>query len=340
MNVNSKIWITGLLSLCLAACGDSAASGGDESSVPVPIGFSSDVPPQEKEQTRATTDAISSMYVFASYTQAADWKTTDVPNFMYKQLMENSSGSWTYSPLKYWPNATDEKISFFAYTPADITNPTPSAANESGPKLTYTIPPKIVDHQDLLVGSCLNRKKGSGTVSFTLKHALTQVKFKIKKADSETATVNLTALNVLAPGKATLSFTTTEGSFTWAVDNMTASSTFTTEIATPVSLTNSASEFGPFLLFPIGDPSLQVILKLTYNLTEPSPISTTVTMNSAIQLPATPQWNSGSSITYTVSVIDDRLVISDVVTINNFTDDGKTNVPEKDTDADGNISAT
>ena len=339
MNANSKIWITGLLSLCLAACGDSAASGGDEPSVPVPIGFSSDVPPQEKEQTRAA-DAINSMYVFASYTGAANWTTTDVPNFMYKQLMENSSGSWTYSPLKYWPNATDEKISFFAYAPTNMTGVTLSAANVSGPKLTYAIPQKIADHQDLLVGSCQNRKKGSGTVSFTLKHALTQVKFKIKKDDSETATVNLTALNVLAPGKATLSFTTTEGSFTWAVDNATASSTFITEITTPVSLTGTANEFGPFLLFPIGAPSSQVTLKLTYTLTEPAPISTTVTMNSAIQLPATAQWNSGSSITYTVSVLDDRLVISDVVKINDFTDDGTTNVPEKDTDADGNISAT
>ena len=319
MNVNSKIWITGLLSLCLAACGDSAASGGDESSVPVPIGFSSDVPPQEKEQTRAITDAISSMYVFASYTQAADWKTTDVPNFMYKQLMENSSGSWTYSPLKYWPNATDEKISFFAYAPADITNLTPSAANASGSKLTYTIPQKIADHQDLLVGSCLNRKKGSGTVSFTMKHALTQVKFKIKKDASETATVTLTGLNIIAPGTGTLSFSETEGSFNWTLDNTATSSTFTAAISPSVSLTNAATEFGPFFLFPVGDPSSQVTLKLTYTLTKVSGSNTgtSVPITSAIALPATPVWNSGSSIIYTTSVMDDRLEINSV-TVTDF----------------------
>ncbi len=317
MNANSNIWIIGLLSLCLSACGDHSSPAGDEPSVPVPIGFSSDVPPQEKEQTRATTDAISSMYVFASYTQAVDWKTTDIPNFMYKQLMINSSGSWTYSPLKYWPNTNDEKISFFAYAPADITNLTPSAANVSGPKLTYTLPQKIADHQDLLVGSCLNRKKGSGTVSFTMKHALTQVKFKIKKDASEGATVNLTGLNVLAPGTGTLSFSTTEGSFTWT--DYKTPSVFTTEISPSVSLTNSATEFGPFFLFPIGDPSPQVTLKLTYTLTKASGSNTgtSVPITSAIALPATPVWNSGSSIIYTASVMDDRLEINSV-TVTDF----------------------
>lgn len=319
MNANSNIWIIGLLSLCLSACGDHSSPAGDEPSVSVPIGFSSDVPPQEKEQTRATTDAISSMYVFASYTQAANWKTTDVPNFMYKQLMEKSSGSWTYSPLKYWPKATDEKISFFAYAPADITNLTPSAANASGPKLTYTIPQKIADHQDLLVGSCLNRKKGSGTVSFTMKHALTQVKFKIKKDVSEKATVNLTALNILAPGKATLSFTTIEGNFAWTLDNTATSSTFTAAIPPSVALTDAATEFGPFFLFPVGDPSLQVTLKLTYTLTNASGSNTgtSVPITSAIALPATPVWNSGSSIIYTTSVMDDRLEINSV-TVTDF----------------------
>ena len=81
--------------------------------------------------------------VFAFYTQAADWATTDTPNFMYNQQVRNISSyasnpsdysaakypsGWYYTPLKYWPNGQNstayeaaassaDKISFFAYAP-------------------------------------------------------------------------------------------------------------------------------------------------------------------------------------------------------------------------------
>jgi len=67
--------------------------------------------------------------VFAYQTTGDYNKTTSEPNFMYNTKV--STESWTYSPIKYWPNQiqagnTDgqpatafqaDKVTFFAYAP-------------------------------------------------------------------------------------------------------------------------------------------------------------------------------------------------------------------------------
>ncbi len=63
--------------------------------------------------------------VFAYYTDAADYNSTTKANFMYNQQVTYSAGSWTYNPVKYWPNehgtsatSTDtDKLTFLAYAP-------------------------------------------------------------------------------------------------------------------------------------------------------------------------------------------------------------------------------
>lgn len=68
--------------------------------------------------------------VFAYYTDADFYDQTFTPNFMYNQKV--SGTTWTYSPLKYWPNefgsnsASDDidKVSFFAYAPYVTVEPT------------------------------------------------------------------------------------------------------------------------------------------------------------------------------------------------------------------------
>ena len=74
--------------------------------------------------------------VFAQYsngsttTDGAYSNTTNPSNFMWNQKVYYPSTAWTYSPLKYWPNETDndsqtpaassdhaDKLSFFAYAP-------------------------------------------------------------------------------------------------------------------------------------------------------------------------------------------------------------------------------
>lgn len=67
--------------------------------------------------------------VFATYSDGGDYESTIGPNFMYNTKV--STSSWTYSPIKYWPNETiddnqgaygpsttaADKLSFFAYAP-------------------------------------------------------------------------------------------------------------------------------------------------------------------------------------------------------------------------------
>ena len=64
--------------------------------------------------------------VFATYSKTDDFETAGATNdFMYnQQVISTDEGStWTYSPIKYWPNPTkgqsavDQKVSFFAYAP-------------------------------------------------------------------------------------------------------------------------------------------------------------------------------------------------------------------------------
>lgn len=67
--------------------------------------------------------------VFAYYTKTStyqDQRSTATPNFMYNTQVKCSDGSsWSYSPLRYWPNdnedengnVTSQYVSFFTYAP-------------------------------------------------------------------------------------------------------------------------------------------------------------------------------------------------------------------------------
>lgn len=64
--------------------------------------------------------------VFAYYTDNHVYSQTMLPNFMYNQQVtwDGTQASWTYTPIKYWPNetgdngaTTTDRLSFFAYAP-------------------------------------------------------------------------------------------------------------------------------------------------------------------------------------------------------------------------------
>lgn len=130
--------------------------------------------------------------VFASYTNEANWSTTNVINFMYNQQVKYSLG-WTYSPKKYWPTNQGDQISFWAYGPYATTDngiAMKSTAGEAGtPVLTYTISADKLDKQaDLTTDVAMNVVKDASTnpdgshrtIEFTLKHELTRVAISAK----------------------------------------------------------------------------------------------------------------------------------------------------------------
>ncbi len=141
-----------------------------------------------------------SMGVFGYYTNETAWAgSTETPNFMYNQTVNYTkttddwglmTETWAYSPIKYWPNENDDKISFFAYSPQDATDDcmTISTAAVTGtPTVTFDYTSYDLSKSvDFVAGSAINltqANNGSG-VAFTLKHELTRVALSLQLAEA------------------------------------------------------------------------------------------------------------------------------------------------------------
>lgn len=117
------------------------------------------------------------------------------PNFMYNQQVKfnSGSGSWEYSPLKYWPNeygdaaistATD-KLTFFAYapfvaTPGDEGITAISEKTATGdPTVSFKVPAKAEEQIDLMWSNADLKNKTkmavNGKAKFTFAHALSNL---------------------------------------------------------------------------------------------------------------------------------------------------------------------
>lgn len=186
-------------------------------------------------QTRApqlVTGNFKNFGVFASYTQSEDW-SNHTPNFMYNQLVEKT-GTWSYSPKKYWPTKQDEKISFFAYAPHanDASTGIDDISDNShtgAPTIKYTVSQANLATQadfvaDVLMnqikeGDCSSLDGANREVTFNLNHELTRVGFEAKLdreawgADANKTQVNITSIKFqTAPNlyeTATYTFATT-----------------------------------------------------------------------------------------------------------------------------------
>lgn len=128
-------------------------------------------------------------------------KATTAPGFMHNQkvkwdkTLNNGNGAWTYTPIKYWPNNPDDKISFFAYAPyeskwetGDKSGVITSNATTQGiPYIKFKIKegndlPKMVD---LVVASQTDKNYANSQngVTFQFEHTLSRVSFKAKLGD-------------------------------------------------------------------------------------------------------------------------------------------------------------
>ena len=66
-----------------------------------------------------TIPAGKSFGVYAYYHDDSRWEEAAEPNFMFNQQVTKDATEdlYTYSPLKYWPNEEDDKLSFIGYYP-------------------------------------------------------------------------------------------------------------------------------------------------------------------------------------------------------------------------------
>ena len=303
------------LGLLTALCGCQAED--DAPHTPqgtIPIGFSSDVP-----QTRATKEYgsaadLTDMGVFAYFTNGTFSEGSSTPNFMYNQKVERQAdGSWTYSPVRFWPANTTDKISFFAYAPyvdhaaSGGSNPTLSGNGAKGfPTLSYTVPSAENSQVDLLAAvPLMNRTAPAGEqVKFKLKHALTKVNVGIK---SEVG-ITVTALSVNnVPATAMLTFT--DSGFDWGsyTGTKTVNATFAGGGTAVTANAAGAQSLATFFVLP---QKASATLSITYTQDGTPSMQFTKT---DIALPATPTaWEQGMSVGYTLHVKKDGKVTATV----------------------------
>lgn len=131
--------------------------------------------------------------VYAYYTGQTPWANANMtaPNFMnntkvtYDETANGGKGAWTYSPIKYWPNNKNDKVSFFAYAPYDLKSELKGGATS----ITYTVPQKVKEHIDLTWNNSattdLTKQAIDGVVEFKFQHALAKIGFTYQVATDE-----------------------------------------------------------------------------------------------------------------------------------------------------------
>ena len=194
-----------------------ACRGGSE-----PIGFSAYS--GLTKVTDLTTANLTDFGVYAFHSVSGNWTTDLAPNFMFDQKVQGSaSAGFTYSPVKYWPEASTEKLSFFAYAPykSSANGITERTDNKTKgyPSVRYTIPSKESDQVDLLWAKPrMNLTKSSGKIKFTFSHSLARLGFSLRSAVSASLAPETTLyLNeVTVKGRFVKAGTLNLGNGTWS----------------------------------------------------------------------------------------------------------------------------
>ena len=101
------------------------------------------------------------------------------PNFMNDQLVSHNTGSWVYSPLKFW---TNDNISFFGYWPKEAGVTTASVANNAMPQVEFTQKMDAENMVDFITSNnAINQNRDAdGVVTLDFKHVLTRLNFQAR----------------------------------------------------------------------------------------------------------------------------------------------------------------
>ncbi|MBR5924678.1 MAG: fimbrillin family protein [Bacteroidales bacterium] len=314
------LWAAALAAMALIACSCAKVERvGDEDpewnglTGDMPVRFSSGV--STKTTTGLPDDAT--MGVFAYYTKTSNWSTSAKPNFMFNQLVEGDdtdsdgySDVWTYSPLKYWPNTTNHKVTFWAYSPYDAN----VALFNAGANTTYTNDSKgipdirftVTDGKtDFMTSDRINNRTKpslSTPVSFTFQHALSLVDFTVEKVDDTDAfEVILTSITLESMYKTGINRSDAWRNYSGALGSLTAFSGSQTVTTTETVVTDSGVMPIPQVLVrPIqGD---EVKLRVIYTL---QARGTSTVKTDAHLLALTGTWERGKHYTYKIKITPD-----------------------------------
>lgn len=190
----SWLWLFLLPLLGLSSCSgaDTDDAGNHPAASTMPISFTalskwdeaqskSSTSPHTRLSEDATTKTLSfdrndAIGVFAYL------NNSDSPNFMNNQKVTYDGSNWNYSPVKYWPNNEEDKLSFYAYYPYRETfdGDTIKAISSSNNKLTinYCCPNANIDLMASKPITGQTYTESQGTVPLKFQHLLARVKFR------------------------------------------------------------------------------------------------------------------------------------------------------------------
>ena len=253
-----------ITALAMTACTQSELVHNDQHDRPLTFGTYVGNPAETRAGgtlVTSTTLPDGGAFGLFCYMHTDTWATLSTKpnaNFMYNQKVEVSTGTtpqtFTYTPVKYWPNNSTDKLSFLAYYPhngtgidfedaANTATPyTPAIANM--PKAHFTVQTEAAKQVDFMYADLeTDQTKASDKVDFTFRHALTRLQFKAKRSSSSSGTgtdkvdIKITNVTVKAASKGTFDFT----SQAWTADG-TSTTDFTLADYTTDALTTTATD--------------------------------------------------------------------------------------------------
>lgn len=309
-----------LLVGAVACCAGEDASGLRQEAVPVEV--SGRVSPAARDAQGLAADAgVESIGVFAYFTSGDFKADTATPNFMYnRQVEKQADHAWTYSPVSYWPNNQENKVSFFAYAPytegkaggdGGLTFLT-EAGSSGFPSLAYVVPAAEADQTDLLAATPLMNytyATDGGKVKFQLHHTLVKVSVYVESNDDTTGK-KVVSFSVKGVKSGTLTYHALSLSgdgqgWGWSYPQTEVTGTFTAR-ATDFSVQDNSTEpkvlLCTFFLLPHGESNT---FSITYTYPATSSAGKDVVQAITVKdsaLPSLDNWKPGASVSYTVGI--------------------------------------
>jgi len=214
-----KYVLTILSVICLLACSSEETTRTAETTSqlrPIAFGDAYTVKPTRSSTTFTADKGIplgQSIGIYAYLHDVDENFTAKIPNFMFNQqaTSRDDADYFSYSPLKYWPNDENSKVSFIAYFPysngadndgtlfdQESTGLVPTLVNSNPglPTFNFTVKNAVADQVDFLVSDVIaNMPKSRDSevnpglpfndlsikdrVTFLFKHMTAKVEFRI-----------------------------------------------------------------------------------------------------------------------------------------------------------------
>ncbi len=181
------------LTLLLAGCGGTLGPAPEQT----PIRFEAgSLLLLDESATKAAYYNNTSFGVFAFKQSGGTWAQLDSknwkPNFMFNQQVSHSSSVFSYSPTQFWPDASVNTVTFWAYSPYDAdadllksgTTNTAYTSNTAGlPDIRFTADGHTDDILYSNIVADQTSASNSGIVSFDFNHALSLIDVEVQKID-------------------------------------------------------------------------------------------------------------------------------------------------------------